>query len=163
MAKLNMFVFVRAFTYATLFIGLVLVYVPARLLSWSGIVRPAAIQVQQVIGMVIGAAGSAVALWCIFTFASVGRGTPAPFDPPRRLVILGPYRFVRNPMYIGAGLALAGAALFYESLPLLGYVAFFFLATHFFVVWYEEPALRRTFGQEYQAYCDRIRRWWPRV
>src|SRR6266404_3485199 len=88
-----MFVFVRAVTYATLFIGLVLVYVPARLLSWSGIVRPAAIQVQQVIGMVIGAAGSAVALWCIFTFASVGRGTPAPFDPPRRLVILGPYRF----------------------------------------------------------------------
>ena len=158
-----MFVFVRAFTYATLFIGLVLVYVPARLLSWSGIVRPAAIQVQQVIGMVIGAAGSAVALWCIFTFASVGRGTPAPFDPPRQLVIQGPYRFVRNPMYIGAGLALASAALFYESLPLLGYAGLFFLATHLFVVWYEEPTLRLTFGPEYEAYCRQVRRWWPTV
>jgi len=112
-----MFVFVRAITYAALFIGLVLVYVPARLLAWSELVRPVAMEVLQVVGMIIGAAGSAVALWCIFTFASVGRGTPAPFDPPRRLVIRGLYRFVRNPMYIGAGLALAGAALFYESLP----------------------------------------------
>src|SRR5207244_2742364 len=125
-----MFVLVRTVTYATLFIGLVLIYVPARVLSWSGIVRPTAMEVQQVAGMVIGAAGAAVALWCIFTFAALGRGTPAPFDPPRRLVIRGPYRFVRNPMYMGAGLALAGAALFYESLPLLGYAGVFFLATH---------------------------------
>jgi protein-S-isoprenylcysteine O-methyltransferase Ste14 len=158
-----MFVFVRAVTYAALFIGLVLIYVPARLLSWSGIVRPAAIEVQQVAGMAIGAAGAAVALWCIFTFASIGRGTPAPFDPPRRLVIQGPYHFVRNPMYIGAGLALAGAALFYESFPLVGYTGLFLLAAHLFVVWYEEPALRRTFGQEYCAYCCQVRRWWPSV
>jgi protein-S-isoprenylcysteine O-methyltransferase Ste14 len=158
-----MFVLVRAVTYAALFIGLVLIYLPARLLSWSGIVRPAAIEVQQVAGMVIGAAGAAVALRCIFTFASIGRGTPAPFDPPLRLVIQGPYRFVRNPMYIGAGLALASAALFYESCPLLGYTGLFFLATHLFVVWYEEPTLRRTFGQEYEAYCRQVRRWRPSV
>jgi protein-S-isoprenylcysteine O-methyltransferase Ste14 len=156
-----MFVLVRAVTYAALFISLVLIYVPGRLLSWSGIVRPASFEVQQVAGMVIGAAGAAVALWCVITFASIGRGTPAPFDPPRRLVIQGPYRFVRNPMYIGAGVALAGAALFYESLPLLGYTGLFFLATHLFVVWYEEPTLRRTFGQEYEAYCRQVRRWWP--
>ncbi|HAL57303.1 MAG TPA: isoprenylcysteine carboxylmethyltransferase family protein [Bacteroidetes bacterium] len=161
--EVNMFVLVRAVTYATLFIGLVLIYVPDRLLSWSGIVRPAAIELQQVAGIAIGVAGAAVALWCIFTFASIGRGTPAPFDPPRRLVIQGPYGFVRNPMYIGAGLALAGAALFYESLPLLGYTILFFLATHAFVVWYEEPTLRRTFGQEYEAYCRQVRRWWPSV
>jgi protein-S-isoprenylcysteine O-methyltransferase Ste14 len=158
-----MFVLVRAITYAALFIGLLLIYLPARLLSWSGIARPVAIEVQQVAGMVIGAAGAAVALWCIFTFATAGRGTPAPFDPPRRLVIEGPYRFVRNPMYIGAGFALAGAALFYESWPLLGYAGLFLVATHLFVVLYEEPALRGTFGQEYRAYCGRVRRWWPRV
>ncbi len=158
-----MFVFVRAVTYATLFIGFVLIYLPARVLSWSGIVRPSAIGVQPIAGMVLGAAGAAVALWCIFTFATVGRGTPAPFDPPRRLVIRGPYRFVRNPMYIGAGLALAGAALFYQSWPLLGYAGAFLLATHLFVLGYEEPALRRTFGQEYEAYCRQVRRWWPRV
>jgi protein-S-isoprenylcysteine O-methyltransferase Ste14 len=158
-----MFVFVRAITYAALFIGLVLVFVPARLLSWSGLVRPVAIEGWQVVGMIVGAAGLVVALWCVFTFASVGRGTPAPFDPPRRLVIQGPYRFVRNPMYIGAGIALAGAAIFHESLPLLGYTGIFFLATHLFVVGYEERALRRTFGQEYETYCDRIGRWWPRL
>jgi protein-S-isoprenylcysteine O-methyltransferase Ste14 len=158
-----MFVFVRAVTYSVLFIGLVLIFVPARLLSWSGIIRPASIEVPQVAGMVIGAAGAAVALWCIFTFATIGRGTPAPFDPPRRLVIQGPYRFARNPMYIGAGLALAGAALFYGSWPLLGYTGIFFVATHLFVVWYEEPTLRRTFGPEYEAYCGQVRRWWPSV
>lgn len=156
-----MFVLFRAITYAVLFIGLVLIYVPARLLSWSGIDRPAAIEVQQVAGIVIGAIGAAIALWCVLTFASLGRGTPAPFDPPRRLVIRGPYRFVRNPMYIGAGLALAGAALFYESLSLLAYAGIFFLATHLFVILYEEPALRQTFGQEYEAYRGRVRRWWP--
>jgi protein-S-isoprenylcysteine O-methyltransferase Ste14 len=158
-----MFVIARAVTYATLFIGLVLIYVPGRFLSWSGIVRPTAIEAQQVVGIVIGAAGAVVALWCIFTFAVIGRGTPAPFDPPRRLVIQGPYHFVRNPMYIGAGLALAGAALFYESLALLGYIGLFFITIHFFVVWYEEPTLRQTFGQEYETYCRQVRRWWPSV
>ena len=65
--------------------------------------------------MVVGAIGAILALWCIATFIMIGRGTPAPFDPPRHLVVVGPYRLVRNPMYIGAALALAGAVLFYES------------------------------------------------
>src|SRR5713226_3182114 len=163
MTEVNMFVFARAVTYAALFIGFVLIYLPGRLLSWTGIVRPAFMEVQQIAGMVIGAVGAAVALWCIFTFATIGRGTPAPFDPPRRLVIRGPYRFVRMPMYIGAGPALASAALFYESLPLLGCAGLFFLATHVFVVGYEEPTLRRTFGQEYEAYCRQVGRWWQRA
>lgn len=154
-----MFVFVRAVTYASLFIGLVLIYAPARILDGSGIVRPTAIGAQQITAMLVAAAGAAIALWCIFTFATVGRGTPAPFDPPRRLVTHGPYRFVRNPMYIGAALALGGAALFYASVPLLGYAGFFLLATHLFVVFYEEPTLRSTFGPEYDAYCSKVGRW----
>jgi protein-S-isoprenylcysteine O-methyltransferase Ste14 len=158
-----MFVTFRAITYSTLFIGLLLIYLRTRVLSWSGIVRPAAMEAPQIIGMLIGGIGAVIALWCIFTFAWIGRGTPAPFDPPRRLVIRGPYRFVRNPMYIGAGLSLAGAALFYEALPLLAYGAIFLLASHLFVVSYEEPKLRRTFGSEYEAYCHRVRRWWPRT
>lgn len=113
--------------------------------------------------MALGAAGAALALWCIRTFAFVGHGTPAPFDPPRRLVVRGPYRVVRNPMYIGAGLVLAGAALFYHPGPLLGYAGLFFLIPHLFVVWCEEPALRRAFGGEYEAYLRRVCRWWPTV
>jgi protein-S-isoprenylcysteine O-methyltransferase Ste14 len=66
-------------------------------------------------------------------------------------------------MYIGAGFALAGAALFYKSFPLLGYTGLFFIATHLFVVWYEEPTLRRTFRKEYEDYCGKVRRWWPNL
>ena len=157
-----MFILVRAVTYAALFIGLVLVYLPGRFLAWSGIVWPAVIGAPQVAEMIIGTIGAAIALWCVFTFAFIGKGTPAPFDPPRRLVIRGPYRFVRNPMYIGAGIALAGAALFYQSLSILIYAGLFFLATHLFVVLYEEPILRQTFGSEYEAYCRQVRRWWPK-
>ena len=158
-----MLIFVRAIVYSALFIGFVLIYAPARVLSWSGITRPVAIEGPQVVGILIGTAGAVVAVWCILAFASLGRGTPMPLDPPRRLVIKGPYRFVRNPMYIGAALALVGAALVYESLPLLSYAGLFLVATHFFVLWYEEPTLRRTFGPDYEAYCDRVRRWWPSV
>jgi len=158
-----MFVIVRALTYATLFVGLLLIYVPTRVLSWSGIVRPTAIEGPQIAGLIVGSTGAAVALWCVFAFASIGRGTPAPFDPPRRLVTRGPYRFVRNPMYIGAGLALAGATLFYESVSLLAYGGMFLIASHVFVVWYEEPALRRMFGSEYETYRRRVRRWRPRM
>jgi protein-S-isoprenylcysteine O-methyltransferase Ste14 len=158
---MNIFVLVRAITYATLFIGLVLVYVPELLLG-SANARPVVIEAPQIVGMIITAAGAAIALSCMFTFAFVGRGTPAPFDPPRRLVIRGPYRFVRNPMYVGAILALLGVALFYGSLSILIYAGVFFLATLLFVVFYEEPTLRRTFGSDYETYCRRVSRWWPK-
>jgi protein-S-isoprenylcysteine O-methyltransferase Ste14 len=156
-----MFVIFRAITYATLFIGFLLIYLPARLLASAGIVRASEIAAPQIAGMIVGSVGAALALGCIFTFATIGKGTPAPFDPPRKLVIRGPYRFVRNPMYIGAALALAGAALFYRSLPLLACAGAFLVACHLFVISYEEPTLRRSFGAEYLAYCQRVSRWWP--
>src|SRR5881275_757392 len=155
-----MFVLVRAVTYAAFFIGLVLVYLPARFLSWSGIVEPATTGAPQVAGMIMVTIGTAIAFWCVFTFVFIGKGTPAPFDPPRELVIRGPYRFVRNPMYIGAGMTLAGTALFYESLSIFIYCGLFFLI-HLFVVLYEEPTLRRTFGDDYEAYFRRVKRWQP--
>ena len=158
-----LFTIFRAITYATLFIAFVLIYLPSRVLSWSGLVRPAAMGVPQVLGIVLGCAGAIVALSCVAAFAWIGKGTPAPFDPPRRLVVRGPYRFVRNPMYIGAVLVLAGAALFFMSTPLLVYAGLLLLAAHLFVVFYEEPTLRRSFGRDYEAYCHRVRRWLPRV
>jgi protein-S-isoprenylcysteine O-methyltransferase Ste14 len=149
-----MFVIARALTYAALFIGLIFIYLPGQLLSWSGIARPTVTGPPQIAGMIIGGVGAAIALWCVFTFAAIGKGTPAPFDPPRRLVIERPYRFVRNPMYVGA-------AIFYGSLSLSIYAAAFLLAAHLFVVFYEEPTLRKSFGADYEAYCQRIRRWVP--
>lgn len=157
-----MFVLARAGTYATLFVGLLLVFVPGRILIWSGFVRPTDLGLLEVAGIVVGTAGGALALWCIVAFALLGRGTPAPFDPPRKLVVEGPYRHVRNPMYIGAALALSGAAIFYRSLPLLGYIGVFLLGAHAFVVRYEEPTLARLFGDDYQAYRARVSRWLPR-
>jgi protein-S-isoprenylcysteine O-methyltransferase Ste14 len=154
-------VFFRAITYSTLFIGFVLVFLPAQFLAGAGVARPAGRSAPQLAGMLIGAAGAAVAVWCILTFALVGRGTPAPFDPPRLLVARGPYRYVRNPMYLGAGLALAGAAMFYEAAVLWSYAIGFLLVMHLFVVLYEEPTLRRTFGGPYEKYCRRVHRWWP--
>ncbi|MGI8619760.1 MAG: methyltransferase family protein [Gemmatimonadaceae bacterium] len=155
------FTLVRAITYSALFIGFLLIFLPARVLEWSGLVRPAQVGAVQIAGMLVGGFGAVVAVWCILTFSTIGRGTPAPFDPPRRLVVAGPYRFVRNPMYIGAALALAGAALSYQSWALAGYAGLFLLVMHLFVVLYEESALKETFGPEYARYCATVKRWWP--
>lgn len=157
-----MFVLVRAITFAALFIGLVLVYLPGRFVSGTGLVRPATIEWQQIGGIVTATLGGLLALWCVLAFALIGKGTPAPFDPPRTLVIRGPYRFVRNPMYIGATLGLLGAALFYQSWSLALYAGIFVLLTHLFVIAYEEPTLRRSFGTEYDDYRSSVRRWLPR-
>lgn len=156
-----MFVAFRAITYAALFTGFLLIYLPERLLAWTGIHRPAAFEAEQALGLLLATFGAAVALWCIVSFVHHGKGTPAPFDPPRHLVTRGPYRFVRNPMYLGATLALAGAAVFYRSVALAEYAAIFLLAASLFVLGYEEPKLRRTFGHEYDAYCHRVDRWFP--
>ena len=157
-----MFVLVRAITYATLLVGLLLVFVPGQILERSGIVQPAQLGVVEYAAITVTAAGGALALWCVLTFALIGRGTPAQFDPPRKMVVDGPYRYVRNPMYIGATLALYGAALFYGSTPLFGYAGLFLVASHIFVVSYEEPTLTRLFGTDYNAYRTRVGRWLPR-
>ena len=158
-----MFVLARSVTYATLFIALVLIFVPGRILERTGIVQPSQPGVVEYAGMVVTAVGGAICVWCILTFTFVGRGTPAPFDPPRKLVVSGPYRYVRNPMYIGAVLALCGAAMYFGSGALFAYVAIIFVIMHLFVVWYEEPTLSRLFGSEYEAYQARVARWVVRM
>jgi protein-S-isoprenylcysteine O-methyltransferase Ste14 len=158
-----MFVLARALTYATLFVGSLLVFLPAQILDGFGLRAPADIGLLQYAGLLLTAAGSALALSCILAFVVVGKGTPAPFDPPRRLVVSGPYRWVRNPMYLGTGAALLGAALYYRAVPLLAYAGLFLAAMHVLVRAYEEPTLRDTFGTDYDAYCHRVGRWWPRL
>ena len=114
-------------------------------------------------GCLLAAVGVALYLVCAFWgFALRGNGTPAPIDPPKRLVTEGPYRIVRNPMYWSVLLVMLGEALAFRS-PALAEIGFvFFACTVLFVLAYEEPLLRNKFGAEYDAYCRKVPRWIPR-
>src|SRR6266508_285387 len=106
--------------------------------------------------------GGVILLWSFWNFLKEGRGTPAPIDPPKELVAVGFYRYVRNPMYFGILLILIGYFLWFGFWSLLVYTAFAFLATHLFVTRYEEPTLKRKFGAAYEEYLRRVPRWIPR-
>ncbi len=107
--------------------------------------------------------GAGVSLWCVKDFIVRGKGTPAPFDPPTQLVVHGLYRYVRNPMYVGLFLVLVGEAVLYPSIFILMYSVLFIFAAHAFVILYEEPTLRRKFGDGYEQYLRSVPRWLPRV
>ena len=113
--------------------------------------------------IVLMAAGASGYLWCALEFALVGRGTPAPIDMPRRLVVQGLYRYVRNPMYISALLVLVGESALFRSWHMLEYSAVIAIGFHFFVLFHEEPTLRRKMGPEYVKYCEDVARWSPRL
>lgn len=115
------------------------------------------------LGIAVALAGGVLVAWCLVTFITRGRGTPAPFDPPREFVATGPYRYARNPMYIGAGIAILGAGLMVASPAIVLLALFFWLAAHLFVVLYEEPALESRFGDGYLAYKSSVNRWVPQV
>jgi protein-S-isoprenylcysteine O-methyltransferase Ste14 len=108
------------------------------------------------------AAGLAVLLESFTRFALQGIGTPAPVFPTRHLVVQGAYRYVRNPMYVAVTSLILGQALLLGDTHLLAYAVFPWLVAHLFVVAYEEPTLRRTFGAEYETYCAHVPRWIPR-
>ena len=97
--------------------------------------------------------------WSGRDFAVVGEGTPAPIDPPKNLVVCGPYRFSRNPMYVSAMLMLLGEAALFASSSMLVYAAIAFIAFNLFVIFYEEPTLRKLFGEEYAQFCRDVPRW----
>jgi protein-S-isoprenylcysteine O-methyltransferase Ste14 len=109
--------------------------------------------------------GFAVALRCVWDFGWTGRGTPAPMIPPQRLVVVGFYRYVRNPMYVGFAAGWIGLwIVFGHANPaLIAAVAATALGVHLFVLFYEEPTLRRKFGADYDLYCKNVRRWRPRL
>lgn len=143
--------------------GTVTVYIPYRILSSAAkAVLPviAACQAVGVLSMVLGTLGY---FRCAWDFATSGKGTPAPIDPPKVLVARGLYRFVRNPMYVSALLVLFGESLFFESRNLLVYGAAFWCLAHLFVLLYEEPSLRTKFGNSYEEYCRAVPRWIPRL
>ncbi len=115
----------------------------------------------EVPGAALMAVGGSLALWCAGAFVALGRGTPAPFDAPRQFVAAGPYRYVRNPMYLGGFAVLIGFGLYLHSGAILVLAPPWFLAAHLFVVGYEEPTLREKFGDTYEKYCKAVARWRP--
>ena len=114
-------------------------------------------------GIVPLVTGGFALLWCNWAFVVQGRGTAAPYDPPRALVAQGLYRYVRNPMYICAILIVFGAGLWTGAAILFGYALLLAVSYHLFVSYYEEPRLQRKFGASYEDYCAAVPRWWPRV
>ena len=116
-----------------------------------------------VLGLILMVAGAALYFVTAFWgFALRGRGTPAPIDPPKELVVEGPYRVVRNPMYWAVASVVVGEALVFHSVTLAELAVALFAGAMLFVLFYEEPTLRRKFGAEYDAYCRRVPRWFPR-
>jgi protein-S-isoprenylcysteine O-methyltransferase Ste14 len=114
------------------------------------------------LGIVLMMLGAVLTVACVVTFVVRGQGTPAPFDPPRTFVASGPYRWVRNPMYIGAFLLLSGYALCAASFTALLVALAMLAAAMLFVLVYEERSLERRFGESYRAYRRATPRWIPR-
>jgi protein-S-isoprenylcysteine O-methyltransferase Ste14 len=155
----KIFALFRTLIVAPLFVLLWLWWLP----RWLG--GPNVFADPRPLGWIVVALGAVVGLPCMWQFAWRGFGTPAPWDPPRQLVISGPYRYVRNPMYVGMGVAMIGFAIVFPhaTLVMLGELAFAAVAVSIFVIGYEEPTLRSTFGDAYLEYCRNVRRWLPRL
>ncbi len=107
--------------------------------------------------------GGVMVLRCFWLFTFTGHGTPAPIDPPKALVTTGLYRYVRNPIYLGALTILIGHFLWFKSIWLLAYTVVVFLVFHLFVTLYEEPTLKVKFGAAYEQYCKSVPRWIPKI
>jgi protein-S-isoprenylcysteine O-methyltransferase Ste14 len=112
-------------------------------------------------GWLVLSFGLAIVLWCVRDFYVIGKGTLAPWDPPKKLVILGLYRYVRNPMYIGVLAFVLGWSIIAGSPLMAGYVIAIATAFHLRVLLYEEPTLERLFGSEWTRYRQSVNRWWP--
>ncbi len=142
--------------------GVACFLVPYFIIKPSGIemIPSLPLRILGILLMILGACGLS---WVSQAFVRFGKGTPAPFDPPREFVARGLYRFVRNPMYIGAVTVILGEALLFASWNLLIYGAAVLAMLHFFVVLYEEPSLYKRFGEPYRQYLHNVPRWIPRL
>ena len=148
--------FFRALTAFSVLLGLVAGSVPYLLFMddpWRG--------ESYFTGLFIMSAGLLILLWCVRDFYVAGKGTLAPWSPPKHLVMVGLYRWYRNPMYIGVLILVAGWAVFTASPLLCGYFLILILGFHLHVVLYEEPLLARLFSDTWKSYSASVPRWLP--
>lgn len=135
---------------------------PYWILQATGGVTTPTVGLLEVVSILLALVGAGMVVWVSIVFVTHGRGTPVPIEPPRNFVAAGLYRFVRNPMYFGALLALFAEAIFFRSVWILLYGGMLWLALHTFTVFLEEPQLEGRFGDTYREYRQRTPRWIPR-
>jgi protein-S-isoprenylcysteine O-methyltransferase Ste14 len=143
--------------------GTVLVFIPSTILYLSGISAGQRSDVVYLLAGVLLLFGLSLALWTVSLFTRVGNGTPAPWSPPKHLVVRGPYHYVRNPMITGVLLILMSEALFFSSIALGLWWIFFLIANLIYLQMVEEPGLIKRFGGEYEIYRQNVPRWIPRL
>lgn len=143
--------------------GIVAGYVPWRICRWQMGAPLGGIAALRVVGGLLIAAGLPVLLDSFARFALKGLGTPAPVFPPQHLVVSGLYRYVRNPMYVAVAALIFGQGLLFGSVRVLEYGVAVWAVFHLWVVIYEEPTLRKTFGAEFEEFCANVPRWVPRL
>ena len=151
----------RTVLFAVLVPGAELVLVPLVVVLWDLGPR-LGLGPARYAGLVPLAAGVVIIARCFVDFVRRGRGTPAPYDPPRELVVAGLYQYVRNPQYVGVVLVVLGEALLTTRVILFGYALVMAAGYHLFVTCYEEPTLGRLFGEPYARYRAAVPRWLPR-
>jgi protein-S-isoprenylcysteine O-methyltransferase Ste14 len=142
--------------------GTVIVLIPYVLTGWRPRPPLLAIDVTRWLGVALMMLATPLFFRFLWGFVREGEGTPAPLAPTARLVVGGPFQWVRNPGYVAVVSLVVGQALLLGSRTVLAYAALLAIAFHLFVVLYEEPTLRRQFGAEYEAYCNAVPRWLPR-
>jgi protein-S-isoprenylcysteine O-methyltransferase Ste14 len=149
--------------------GVVLIIIPGLILCWTGSFRPGwgvsgwVVVLPYLFGAILAMVGLALLFSTIQLFASRGKGTLAPWDPPKHLVVEGPYRYVRNPMHSGVFMALYGEGLLFGSIPILIFVTAVFVFHWFYIPLMEERWLKEKFGEEYLRYKRHVPAWIPRL
>jgi protein-S-isoprenylcysteine O-methyltransferase Ste14 len=143
--------------------GIVAGYVPWRICRWHLGAPLLGVSSFRVIGVLLIAAGIPVLLDSFARFALQGLGTPAPIFPTRHLVVSGLFRYVRNPMYVGVVSLILGQGLFFGSVRVLEYGIAVWVGFYLFVLTYEEPNLRKSYGSEYEEFCANVPRWIPHL
>ena len=138
--------------------GTVAVYIPLQIVAG----RPPVSRIGLAMGIPALLLGAFIYSWCVWDFATFGRGTPAPIDAPKHLVVRGLYHYTRNPMYVGVLTVILGWALLFRAANLVLYALVVGTCFHLFIVLYEEPHLRTVFGGQYETYCSQVARWLPR-
>ena len=149
----------KSFLFLLLAPGMVAGYIPLALLRRGALVET---EFFAYLAFPLWLLGAIILLWSFWNFLAQGRGTPAPIDPPKELVAVGFYRYVRNPMYVGVLAMILGHFLWFGYWNLLLYAILVFLAFHTFVTVYEEPTLKQMFGVAYEDYFRNVPRWLPK-